>query len=50
MATVARTQETPVLAPGSESLGKAERKSVGEVSFLAPRLLRSFPGTFLIDC
>lgn len=38
-----------MLAPGSESLGKAERKS-GEVSVLAPRLLRSFPGTFLIDC
>lgn len=31
--------------------GKAERKSGrgGEVSVLAPRLLRSFPGTFLID-
>lgn len=49
VATVARTQETPVLAPCSVSLAKAERKWGGEVSVLAPWLLRSFPGTFLTD-
>lgn len=30
--------------------GRGRAKSGGEVSILPPRLLRSFPGTFLVDC